>query len=260
MSEEIVHAKLQEEIQKYSDVPKIMNHLRKKGSLQFLHQKLADILQTELATDPEFAASIKDSLKVILASLIDQLWGSLTSKSSCESPPKIKLSQCQPEYENPITSSLELPQPLMDKVEERRNSLKNSQVSSKHIKRASSFCGKPKVTPSISSIGNYSPNVSRNTNKTMQEKSYTKPYIEMNSFSEFNNISGHASFSRAPKEQVDREKSPGPAAYMADELKYRARSPRVCIPKAAKKELFLSESTSPSPNLYYPSKHFISRY
>jgi hypothetical protein len=47
---------------------------------------------------------------------------------------------------------------------------------------------------------------------------------------------------------------------MFDELKYRARSPRICIPKAAKKELFLSESKTPSPNLYYPSKHFVSRY
>lgn len=258
MSEDTVHTKLQEEIQKLADVPKIMNLLKSRGHLQFLHSRLTDILASEIEADPELATSVKDSLKVIMITMIDQIWGSLTSKGYTPPNPTIQLQQCQPDYENSDATTLELPQGLMDKVEERRNSLRVTKQNGKQLRHAASFSSRPKNSSSIS--GNFSPNISRATQKTVQEKSYSKSYFEMNSFSEFNNISGPASFSRASKEPVDRERSPGPAAYMADELKYRARSPRVCIPKAAKKELFLSDNKTPSPNLYYPSKHFISRY
>ena len=258
MSEDIVHTKLQEEIQKFADVPKIMNFLKSRGHLQFLQSRLTDILASELEADPERATSVKESIKVIINAMIDQIWGSLTSKSYTPSNPPTQLQQCQPDYENSDATTLELPQGLMDKVEERRNSLKQTKQNVRKLKHAASLSSRPRHSSSMS--GNFSPTISKATQKTIQEKSYSKSYFEMNSFSEFNNISGPASFSRAPKESVDREKSPGPAAYMFDELKYRARSPRICIPKAAKKELFLSESKTPSPNLYYPSKHFVSRY
>jgi len=252
MSEDIVHTKLQEEIQKFADVPKIINLLESRGHLQFFQSRLTEILASELEADPERAASVKDSIKVIMNAMIDQIWGSLASKSYTPSNPPTQLQQCQPDYENSDATTLELPQGLMDKVEERRNSLKQTKPNRKRLKHAASLSSRQRHDSSVS--GNFSPSISKATQKTVQEKSYSK------SFSEFNNISGPASFSRAPKESVDREKSPGPAAYMVEELKYRARSPRICIPKAAKKELFLSESKTPSPNLYYPSKHFVSRY
>ena len=147
MSEDLVHTQLQEEIQKLADVPKIMNLLKSRGHLQFLHSRLSGILASELEADPELAGSVKDSLKVIMMTMIDQIWGALSSKGSPLPSPAIQLQQCQPDYVNSDATTLELPQGLMDKVEERRNSLKGGKQNTKQFKSAASFSSRSRRSP-----------------------------------------------------------------------------------------------------------------
>ena len=70
-------------------------------------------------------------------------------------------------------------------------------------------------------------------------------------------VQGPASFPKESRCQLKHAHSPGPAYYSPE--KPRSKPAGGALPKEKRKFFSCTSSPGPSPNIYYPSMHYVSK-
>ncbi|CAG9334400.1 unnamed protein product [Blepharisma stoltei] len=190
-------------------------------------------------------SNIKEPLKLIVNKLIDEVYESQLNDGSEETRVSVENSVASPQHIQETFQS------LTSMVEKRRESL-NSRIKVNKNRAALSLASSPEASQRQRS---------KDIHNSISRIELSKSKQLASHFSEFSSIVGHSSFNTAKRKLLDVEvSSPGPAAYTINEDKIRTQSPRAVIPSNSKRYSYLSESSSPGPSYYYPSRHFMAKY
>ncbi|CAG9314637.1 unnamed protein product [Blepharisma stoltei] len=210
----------QDELHKYSALSEVMLRLKKKGYIDQLQEVLLTIYLNERKEDGIYSDKLKEGVQMIINGLIEEIWKDHTPAPTNFSTPSTP--------EPARTVQLKVPS---------------------NLSRRTPSLGSSSQTPT--------PIPQKNSVYTLLLRNES----EIVSFSEFNTITGPSTFGKAKRElklEV-RNNSPGPAAYKSDPLVVKQKPPQVVMPKSGKRVDFVTNTDIPAPNLYYPSKRFISK-
>jgi hypothetical protein len=197
-----------------------------------LKQVLSHFLQSRRTADKQSSQASKETLKVVLAGLVEEVWHAAQTPQRSLYSVKVHKAASQVN----LNSDFE------------REGLRSSRTNDT-------------LTRQLASSKDYRPSSARIKSPQLVERSIdqvsksllARSTHEALSFSEFCAIKSAGSFSKATRKLNEPiVSSPGPSSYKFDLLNFRSKSPRVVIPVAKVKASHEKPFTTPGPAAYYP--------
>lgn len=207
-----------------------------------LEKVLFQFMRNEQASDRRLTQASKETLKVVISGLVEEVWRAVDAKPVKQRAPK-QSKNLSVKAASQANFSFTITEPQQySRVHETSNKVLNSSDDFKpYSKRQRS----PRLDNSLD---------------TLSKSLFTRSPQEALSMSDFCRIKGAGTFGKAQRKLNEETKSsPGPSSYKFDTLKLRRKSPRTVIPTATVKPSYEKPFTTPGPSAYYPISSSRSR-
>mmetsp|Transcript_31778 Transcript_31778/g.54866 ORF Transcript_31778/g.54866 Transcript_31778/m.54866 type:complete len:239 (+) Transcript_31778:8-724(+) len=202
------------------------------------YEQIYDLFNQLKKAEEFSSANFKEHLKVILLTLVDNVWKPPPKKQQQYGAPSFRLA--------PKTSVIKRKSP------ERTTSPSAIESASEKLLQP------PKaLTARKSSSPNGSFLSTSNVNGSKAQLVIAAQDIK--NLSEFSHVQGSVKFSKSERKMHTLKNSPGPGAYKADKNVVMLTSPKSNLKTSGKKTDLFTSNTSPGPAAYKPMRHYVSK-
>mmetsp|Transcript_18531 Transcript_18531/g.33461 ORF Transcript_18531/g.33461 Transcript_18531/m.33461 type:complete len:235 (-) Transcript_18531:455-1159(-) len=228
--------------ERISDYELMRQRLKETDQYTHIEKSLLQFMLREQAAERKLTPASKETLKVVLAGLVEDVWKAIDVKTPKQRAPT--------QTRNLGVKAVSHASLSFDTGRDPQHSSRGHDTLTRH--GASNdfvqFHKKPKTPRHDSSFDSLS--------KSLLSRSPQ----EALSLSDFCRIRGAGTFGKAQRRLNEETKhSPGPGAYKFDLLKIRHKSPRAVIPTATVKAIYEKPFTTPGPSAYYPITSALSK-